>query len=554
MSLGIGSKIATTITTTSAPEKEDDFFYALKYATTEFLPDSTIQDNTTLEKYIFEPISPIKKFTPYIFKPLLSPVREVEELEEDYKYGNGQQGGNDNHGDAFVVIFLTHGLYPVDNTRSPVTSITRTTAPLVVPGNKFDGYETLTICGAAPPSQVNMGLGNIIANPYHGLVIDNIKRLAVLLTEKVSSVEETEEPILVKPASNPTPRYSSSSRAPAIPIRKKYKLPSPASASVSAPSSLPGIIKSVSRSVKSKLFSLVRGCVKMVMNFNVNYSVLDLSDHRYNRIQKQVIHAIVCMNRSGILKMNSDLFDTFSYSLYNGIRQHDYSYFCNLTRTCLVGSTPGTHSHNIRKYATEQKNIEQRFPSVRVLVREGVYQPSHVEKKYLYHPVKDMGSHFGARVYKFRMKTRKNKKGEISVIPKIDFFDIPVDEIFRGIAPGTDGYFTTTLSDVSSLISFKINQEYYEGQLVKKILSFLDLTCSSFFAAQSQIPKTSGRSWGISKSFGRVRPNMGGGNKTRRRNVINKRKERKERKERSNSKIRNRILSRRTRKNRKKLS
>jgi hypothetical protein len=137
------------------------------------------------------------------------------------------------------------------------------------------------------------------------------------------------------------------------------------------------------------------------------------------------------------------------------------------------------------------------------------------------------------------------------VLPKIDFFDIPVDEIFRGIAPGTDGYFTTTLSDVSSLVSSKINQEYYGGQLVKKNLSFLDLSCSSFFAAQSQIPNTSGRSWGISKSFGRRRPKMGGGggNKTRRINVRNKRKERKER---SNSKIRNCILSRRTRKNRRK--
>jgi len=551
MSLGIGSKIATTITTTSAPEKEYDFFYALKYATTEFLPDSTIQDNTTLEKYIFEPISPIKKFTPYNFKPLLSPVREVEELEEDYEYGIGQQGGNDNHGDAFVVLFLTHGMYPIDNTISPVTSITRTTAPLIEPGNKFDGYETLTICGAAPPSQINMGLGNIIVNPYHGLVVDNIKRLAELLTEKVSSVEETEEPTLVKSATNPTPRYSSSSRASSTPIQKKYKLPSPASASTpSRLSSLSGIIKSVSRNVKSKLFSLVRGCVKMVMNFNVNYSVLDLSDHRYNRIQKQVIDAIVCMNRSGILKMNSDLFDTFSYSLYNGIRKHDYSYFCNLTRTCLVGSTPGTHSHNIRKYVTEQKNIEQRFPSVRVLVREGVYQPSHVEKQYLYHPVKDVRLHFGVRVYKFSMKTRKNKKGKISILPKIDFFDIPLDEIFHGIAPRTDGYFTTTLSDVSSLISSKINQEYYGGQHVKKTLSFLDLTCSSFFAAQSQIPKTSGRSWGISKSFGRFRPNMGG-NKTRRINVRNKRKERNGR---NKSKIRNRRLSRRTKKNKNKRS
>ena len=544
MSLGIGSKVTI--------KPEYDFFKALELADVRPLPGSEYQINDTLDdtlnKYIFEPITPVKKF-----KPLLSPVREVEESEEAYGYGSGQQGGNGNHGDAFVVVFHTHGSYPIDNTRSPVTSITRTMAPLIVPGNNFDGYETLTICGAAPPSQVNMGLGNIIESPYHGLVLHNIKRLAVLLTEKVSSVEETEEPILIKPATNPTPRYSSSSRVSANPIQKKYKLPSPASASASASalsrlSGLPGIIKSVSRSVKSKLFSLVRGCVKMVMNFNVNYSVLDLSHHRYNRIQKRVIDAIICMNRSGILKMNSDLFDTFSYSLYNGIRKHDYSYFCKLTRTCLIGSTPGTHSHNMRKYATEQKNIEQRFPSIRVLVREGVYQPSHVEKQYSYHPVNDADLYFGVRIYKFSMKTRKNKKGEISVLPKIDFFDIPVDEIFRGITPESDGYFNTTLSNVCSLISSKIDQEYYGGEVVKKILSFFDLSCSTFYAAQSQIPKTTGREcWGI----GKIRPKMGGGgsNKTRRRNVRNKRKER------NKSKIRNRIKrtrrSNRTRKNRK---
>lgn len=545
MSFGIGSK---TSTKTATPEEEDDdFFYALKNATTEFLPDSMIQDNTTLEKYIFEPISPIKKFTPYDFKPILSPLLEVDE------YDSEQQGGNGSDGDAFIVFFLTHGSYPIDNTISPVTSVTRSMAPLIDPGNKFDGYETLTICGAAPPSQINMGLGNIIESPYHDLVVGNIKRFAVLLTDKLSSVEETEQPILVKPVSNPTPRYSSSSRVSANPIQKKYKLPSPASVSVSSPSrlsSLPGIIKSVSRNVKSKLFSLVRGCVKMLMNFNVNYSVLDLSDNRYNRVQKQVIDAIICMNRSGILKMNSDLFDTFSYSLYTGIRRFDNPYFCNLTKSCLTGSIPGTSTHNIRKYAIEKKNIEQRFPLIRVLVREGVYQHSHVEKQYFYHPVNDAHYHFGVRIYKFSMKTRKNKKGEISVLPKIDFFDIPVDEIFSGITPGSDGYFNISLSNVSSLISSKIDQEYYRGAVVKKTLSFFDLSCSSFYEAQPHIPKTSGRSWGISKNFGKRRPNMGGGggNKTKRRNM---RKVRNERKVRNKSKIENRRVNRRTRRTRK---
>ena len=72
MSSGIGSKITI--------KPEEDFFYALKNATTEFLPDSTIQDNTTLEKYIFEPISPIKKFTLYNFEPLLSKPITIKEF------------------------------------------------------------------------------------------------------------------------------------------------------------------------------------------------------------------------------------------------------------------------------------------------------------------------------------------------------------------------------------------------------------------------------------------------------------------------------------------
>jgi hypothetical protein len=124
-----------------------------------------------------------------------------------------------------------------------------------------------------------------------------------------------------------------------------------------------------------------------------------------------------------------------------------------------------------------------------------------------------------------------------------------VDEIFRGITPESDGYYSTTLSNVCSLISSKIDQEYYGGEVVKKILSFFDLSCSSFCAAQSQVPKTSGRSWGISKSFGRRRPNMGGGsggNKTKRRSMRN------ERRGRNNSKIKNRISrTRRTKRTRK---
>jgi hypothetical protein len=280
----------------------------------------------------------------------------------------------------------------------------------------------------------------------------------------------------------------------------------------------------------------------MLMNFNVDYAVLDLSDTRYNIIQKQVVNAIICMGRVGTLQINSDFFDAFSYSLYKGLRSHDEPYFCQLTRTCLRDAAPGTENYDIRRYAIE--NRYERFPSIRVLVRDGAYQPRHVEKEFLYDPVQDDGLFFGLRIYKFIMKTQ-NKKGEISVVSKIDFFDIPIGEAFDGEPRRSGGYSITTLSDLSLFISSKIDERYYQGRPVRKKLSFFDLSCSAFDKAQSQIPKTSGREfWGV----GKHRPKLGGGggNKTKRRN------ERKERNERNKSKIRSRRMSKRTRKNRKK--
>jgi hypothetical protein len=554
MSFGIGSKITR--------KPQEDFFKALELADVRPLPGSEFED-ANLKKYIFEPVNPSKKYTHQNVNTLLSTIEEGDE--NIFSSVNAQQGGNSSDTDLFIGVFIAHGQYPVNNIRSPVVSISGRTAPVIVPGNKFDGYKTFTICSAAPPSQVNMGIGNLIASPYHNIIVSNIERFAVLLTEKVSlenesnQETESEKPVLIKPATNPAPRYSSSSLTSSTSrqsTKKKYKLPSHSlSTGVFTPSKvsglsgrlsgLPGIIKSVSHRIKSNLVSLVRGCINIIMNFNIDYAVLNLSDNRYNIIQKQVVNAIICMGRIGTLKINSDFFEAFSYSLYKGLRSHDQLYFYELTRTCLIDSIPGTNDYDIRRYAVE--NSYERFPSIRVLVREGAYQPRHVEKEFLYHPVIDAHLFFGLRIYKVSMKTQ-NKKGETSVVSKIDFFDIPIGEAFDGKPRRSDGYSITTLSDLSLFISSKIDEHYYHGRPVRKILSLFDFSCSAFNIPQSQIPKTTGREWwGIGKN----RPKMGGGggNKTRRRS------RRKERKERNNSKIRNRIKrtrrSNRTRKNRK---
>ena len=128
------------------------------------------------------------------------------------------------------------------------------------------------------------------------------------------------------------------------------------------------------------------------------------------------------------------------------------------------------------------------------------------------------------------------------MVYKIDYFDIPIGEVFDGKPIRSDGYSITTLSDLSLFISSKIDEHYYQGRPVRKILSLFDFSCSAFNRPQSRIPNTSGRELG---GIGKRKPKMGGGggNTTRRRN------ERKERKGRNNSKIRNRRVNRRTRKN-----
>ena len=519
---------------------KNDFLTALKIAHVEPLKGSEYEKNDTLDKYIFEPILP-KKFTPHEFKPLLSPIEEEELL-------TGQEGGNIDDKRLFIAALLTHGGYSIDNSVNPVTLVTRENAQLIVPGNKFDGYKTLTICGPAPPGQINLGSVNLI-DDMNDIVIRNIHRFTTLLTEKVSSVEMPEEPILVKPASASTPRHSHSHSLSAKSSsrgrnHKKYKLPPGISggAGVSRFSKLSGIVKSVSSSIKSKFFSLVNGCVKIVMNYNVDYAVLDLRDNTYNRIQKHVVDAIICMSRNGVIKVDSELFTAFTYSLYKGLQQSDRVFLSNAYPSILVNSVPGTTDYTGREYFINTMN--ERYPSVRVLVNEGAFQPSHIEKVYTWNPVEDARLNFGIRVFIITFR-KKNNNTNTSILPIIDFFDIPVDEIFDGTPLGRNGYYHTCLSDLSSFISSRINAKYYSGMNVKKIVSILDLSCSSFHYPQVEIPKTIGRVWGTSfKKLGYRRPKLGGGsggNKTRRKN------ERKERKERNKSKIRNRRM-RQTRK------
>ena len=531
------------------------------------LEGSEYEKNDTLDNYIYEQITPIKKITHHNFKKPLSPVEEIEETDI------GQEGGGDADHDMFIAFIIMHGGYPIDNFDKPVTEITQRSAPLIVPRNDFDGFEYLTICSAPPASQTNGILFDVIKNVYDPVVRSNIERFSTLLSEKVESVEMTEEPVLVKPShvsvTSPitpsktpsrmpsktssktssrtpsrTPLILRSSSSPNKVQNKKYKLPasSNASPSVSRVSNLIGIVKSVSHSVKSKLFSLVRGCIKMAMNFNVDYAILDVSDATYNRIQRQVVNAIICMNKNGFLKINSDVFDAFSYSLFNNLRKRDHQVFEVTCRYGISQSTPGTMVHDMRVFAYE--NLYQRFPCIRVLVKDGKFQPKHIEKNYYYHPVNDADPSLYVRVYKYSMTRKKSINGKVSILPKVDFFDISLDDVFEGSRKLHDGNYIKTSSQLFSTLSLKINEHYYRGKPVKISLSVFDLSCSFFSVPQQNIPITTGREgwWGL----GSFRPKLGG-NKTKRKSMRNKRKERRGR---SNSKIRNRRLSRQTRKNR----
>lgn len=138
-------------------------------------------------------------------------------------------------------------------------------------------------------------------------------------------------------------------------------------------------IQKVSYGIKSRLFSLVTGCVKMVMNkFKVDYAFFDVSHERYNIIQKNIVTAIICMSQHGALKINDDLFDAFSYALFWGLRQHDHGYFSEYCRYAISDAEPGSESCIKRTYALA--NADERFPCIRTIVKRGRYNANHVEK------------------------------------------------------------------------------------------------------------------------------------------------------------------------------
>jgi hypothetical protein len=540
-----------------------------------------IKNDNTLDKYIYEPsfrTSAKKTTSTPIFKHVLSPIEE--EVDEVYETG-GHHGGSRNpkiNSDEtlFIVVLFLHGGYGIDNTKEPVMSITKRNAPLIVPGNKFDGYESLTICGAAPPAQVNTSMPDSINNLYHPLIIGNLFKFPKLLSEKISSVhvpEPVPAPVPVptsrssirstsgsKSASSghlkkgggggyrrkmsnvlygPTPRPTPTPRTPS-----DFPLPSFASVvpSFSKFSKVTSSIKKVSRSIKSKLYSLVSGCVKILMgDVKVKYAFLDASHERYNILEKNIVDAIICMSRHGVLKINDDLFNAFSYSLFCGLREHDEQYFTEFCKYAISVALPGSESCITRRYALA--NAYERFPCIRSIVERGVYNANHVEKNYQYHPEKDADIRVGVKIYKYSLVSSINDKGEIYITPNVTFIDVDLEgEIFAGKSRNPEvGHFETTLSDLSLTISSIIYKRFFNGEKVKIRLSILDLSCGSFYKPQSGVP-----TWDDDIGMG-GRIKIRRQNKTKRRSMRNKRSERKER---SNSKIRNRRLSRQTRKNR----
>jgi hypothetical protein len=580
----ISSKIITE--EVEAKRNPGDFFESLRNANVTPLPESVfIKNDDTQDKYTFEPVTPTprKKMTSRstIFEPVLSPVKEVyetdeiDEIQQLYEHNGGSRDSKiENDKNLFIVIVFMHGGYAIDNTKTPVTSITRKNAPIIDPRNKFDGYESLTICGAAPASQINTGIPSLINDVYHPVVMENLDRFSLLLTEKVSSVEVTAPaslPLLSpSPLPAPSPKSHSSRfshihrRAKSVSNFKKggggKKLvkskPTTDTPAITLVSSIPksttrskfpkfpkivSSIQKVSHGIKRRLFSLVTGCVKIVMdNFKVDYAVLDVSHERYNIIQTNVVNAIICMSQHGALKINDDLFDAFSYALFWGLRRHDQEYFFENCRDAISQAVPGSDSCIKRQYALA--NAYERFPCIRTIVKGGRYNANHVEKTYSYHPVNDAGVPLGVRVYRYTMVSSKNDEGEISITSETSFIDVGLDEIFAGKSPDPmlGGQYGITLSEISLVISSKIDEVYFGGNRKKKCVSIIDISCSSFFDAQPSVPL-------IPKDIG-----IGGRNKRSRRNKTRRRNERNERKGRNKSKIRNRRMSKRTRKNRRK--
>jgi hypothetical protein len=555
-----------------------------------------IKNDDTLDTYIYEPLYPKPRKTTSsstIFNTILSPVQEVDEIYEKDEldgYGGGSRSPKINSDEnLFIVILFLHGGYAIDNTKTPVTSVTRRNAPLIDPRNKFDGYESLTICGAAPASQINTGIPSLINDVYHPVVIKNLNRFSLLLTEKVSEVEVPAPSLApvpspaLSPAPSPLPSPSSKShsssssskfrhiqrRAKSVSnlkggggkkhVKSKPTTDTPAITLVSSIpkstirskfSKFPKIVSSiqkVSHGIKRRLFSLVSGCIGIVINkFKVDYAFLDVSHERYNIIQKNSVNGIICMSESGPLKINDDLFDAFSYALFWGLRQHDQQYFYENCRDAVAQAVPGSDSCIKRQYALA--NAYERFPCIRSIVKGGRYNASHVEKIYSYHPVNDAGVPLGVRVYKYSMVSSKNDKGEISITSETSFIDIGLDEIFAGKSPDPmlGGYYGITLSEISLVISSKIDEIYFEGNHKKKCVSIIDISCASFYLPQASVPEIP-KDIGIGGRGRRGRTKVSRRNNTRRKSG---RKERKERNSRNKSKIGNRGMSRRTRKNR----
>ena len=580
----ISSKILITAEV-EAKRNPGDFFESLRNASVTPLPESVfIKNDDTQDKYTFEPVTPTprKKMTyrSTIFEPVLSPVEEVYEIDEIdeideipklYEHKGGSRDSKiENDKYLFIVILFMHGGYAIDNTKTPVTSITRKNAPIIDPRNKFDGYESLTICGAAPASQINTGIPSLINDVYHPVVMENLDRFSLLLTEKVSSVEVTAP----SPLPSPSPKSHSSRfshihrRAKSVSKFKKggggkkhvKSKPTTDTPAITLVSSIPkstirskfpkfpkivSSIQKVSHGIKRRLFSLVTGCVKIVMdNFKVDYAVLDVSHERYNIIQTKVVNAIICMSQHGALKINDDLFDAFSYALFWGLRRHDQGYFFENCRYAISQAVPGSDSCIKRQYALA--NAYERFPCIRTIVKGGRYNANHVEKTYSYHPVNDAGFPLGVRVYRYTMVSSKNDEGEISITSETSFIDVGLDEIFAGKSPDPmlGGQYGITLSEISLVISSKIDEVYFGGNRKKKCVSIIDISCSSFFDAQPSVPL-------IPKDIG-----IGGRKKRSRRNKTrrrNERNERSERNKRSKIKIRNRITqTRRSRRTRRK--
>jgi hypothetical protein len=293
-------------------------------------------------------------------------------------------------------------------------------------------------------------------------------------------------------------------------------------------------IQKVSRDIKKKLFSLVSGCIKIEMSdFKVNYAFLDASHEKYNILEKNIVNAIMCMSRHGVLKINDDFFNAFSYSLFCGLRQHDEGYFSEFCKYAVSVAEPNSVSCITREHALA--NAGERFPCIRSIIQGGAYNANHVEKMYQYDSKPDAHGGTHVRIYRYAMVSSIDDKGEIYITPQINFIDVDISEIFDTTATKTR-YYEISLSDLSLRISSIIDKIFFGGGVVKKHVSILDLSCSGFEEPQIEVPL-------VSDDVG-----MGGTRKVSRKNMTTRKNKRKERNGRNKSKIGNRRLSRRTRK------